>query len=289
MVRKAMQEPKKHHHVPVFYLNRWRGGDGKVHVIRNINGRIVRSERAPEYLGFEYDLYSYHEDFDAANRAEIETKFFKRLDNAGAIIVSKIIAGCSLKKRDRILWTQFLTSMKIRTPENVEKIRTEWQSAFVTGMKPAQSDYAKLKQDTDPETAVEWLRANRPGLIESIGVGQLPKIASNTRAMQTVASFCWQIVDFENSSKLLLASDRPCVYTEGLGKPNCVIALPLSPRYAFFAFLPDSDAQRILMEKPISQLAEELNESVVGQAAARAYSQNGDAPDEFFQRHLSHS
>ncbi len=285
-----MQESKKHHHVPVFYLSRWSGGDGKVHVIRNINGKIVTSRNTPDYLGFEYCLYSYHEDFNAADRAEIETKFFKPLDDAGARIVSNMIAGGSLAKRDRILWAQFLTSMKIRTPENVEKIRTEWQRALVREIESAQPDYAKRKQDTDPETAVDWLRVNRPGLIESFGVGQLPKIGSNTKAMQNVLSFDWHIVDFESSSKPLLTSDRPCVYTKGLDKPNCVIALPLSPRHAFFAFRPNSNAQRVLMKTPTSRLAAGLNESVVGQAVTRAYSQSiGDAPDEIFRRRLSGS
>ncbi len=285
-----MQESKKHHHVPVFYLSRWIGGDGKIHVIRNIDGKIVRSRNTPDYLGFEYYLYSYHEDFDAADRAEIETKFFKPLDNEGARIVSKMIEGGSLEKRDRILWAQFLTSMKIRTPENVEKIRTEGQSALVREIESAQPDYAKLKQHTDPATAVDWLRVNRPGLIESFGVGQVPKIASNAKAMQDVLSFSSHIVDFSNSSMPLLTSDRPCVYTEGLDEPNCVIALPLSPRHAFFAFRPNSNAQRSLMQTPISLLAAAMNESVVGQAVTRAYSQSeSDAPDVFFRRCLSAS
>lgn len=98
-----MQESKKHHHVPVFYLSRWSDSDGKVHVIQNINGRIVRSRNTPDYLGFEYYLYSYHEDFDAVDRAEIETKFFMPLDDGGAQIVSKMIAGSSLETRDRVL------------------------------------------------------------------------------------------------------------------------------------------------------------------------------------------
>lgn len=159
-----MQESKKHHHVPVFYLSRWSGDDGKIHVIRNINGKIVRSNHAPDYLGFEYFLYSYSKDFDAADRAEIETKFFKPLDDAGAKIVSKMIAGDTMEKGDKILWTQFLTAMKVRTPENVEKIKTEGRRALVREMESAQSEYETLKHATDPETAVEWLEVNRPGL-----------------------------------------------------------------------------------------------------------------------------
>lgn len=178
--------------------------------------------------------------------------------------------------------------MKARTPESVKKIRTEGEKALVREMESAQPDYEQLKQDSDPATAVDWLRVNHPGLFESVGVGQLPKIASNPKAMRDVLSFDWHIVDFESSSRSLLTSDRPCVYTEGLDKPNCVIALPISPRHAFFAFRSNSKAERVLMKIPTSRLAAELNESVVGQAVTRAYCQRiSDAPVEFFRRHLS--
>jgi len=283
-----MQESKKHHHVPIFYLRRWSGEGGQVHVIRNINGKIVRSNHAPAHLGFEYHLYSYHEDFVAADRAEIETKFFAPLDNQGAKIVTKMIAGSLLEKRERILWVQFLLSMKVRTPENVERIRNEGEKVLTREMEGAQREYKQLKQDSDPDTAIDWLRVNRPGLIESIGVGQLSKIISNKKAMRDVLSFDWHIVDFKRSSKSLLTSDRPCVYTQGLANPNCVIALPLSPRHAFFACRSNSTSERVLMKMPISRLAARLNESVVGQAITRAYSKReSDAPNAFFQRWLS--
>ena len=118
-----MQRPRRQHYTPVFYLSRWSGHDGKVHVIRKSNGRIARSNHAPKYLGFENDLYSYSENFNAANRAEIETEFLAPLDSEGARIVAEMIAGSGLEKRDYVLWAQFLTTMKVRTPENVEKLR----------------------------------------------------------------------------------------------------------------------------------------------------------------------
>jgi Protein of unknown function (DUF4238) len=118
-------------------------------------------------------------------------------------------------------------------------------------------------------------------------MGQLPTMASNPKAIKDILSFSWHIVNFENSSKPLLTSDRPCIYTEGLHKPDCVIALPLSPRHAFFAFRSKSRAQIALMNAPTSKLAAKLNETVVGQAVTSVYCQSpGDAPDVFFLRRL---
>lgn len=280
-------ESKKHHYTPAFYLRRWCGAQGKVHVIKNLNGKIARSWRGPDHIGFEYHLYSYHQDFVANDRAEIETKFFSPLDNEGARIVGEMLAGKVLTQKDKIRWTQFLLSMRVRAPENVEKIKAAGEEAIAREMRDAQSDYAKLRQDSDPETPLDWLRKYRPGLMESFGTGQLPKIASNPRAMQDVLSFSWHVVDFTESAIALLSSDRPCVYTEGLHKPDCVIALPLSPKSAFFAFRSGSKAERVLMKTPVSRLASGLNESVVGQAITRAFSQQAnDAPDAFFKRRL---
>jgi Protein of unknown function (DUF4238) len=279
--------PKRQHYTPVFYLNRWSGPDGRVHVVRKIHGKIARSNHPPKYLGFENHLYSYSENFDAVDRAKIETKFLAPLDNEGARIIAELIAGSRLEKRDYILWAQFLTTMRVRVPENVEILRVEGSKAILREIEAAQAEYAVLKRETDPETAVGWIEVNRPGLIESFGVRQLPRIASNPKLMQDVLSFSWHIVNFGTSSKLLLSSDRPCVYTEGLDKPDCVIALPLSPRHAFFAFRPNSRAQRSLANAPISKLAARLNDNVVSQAVTRAYCQGGgDAPDAFFLRRL---
>jgi hypothetical protein len=214
--RGVHQETRRQHHTPVFYLSRWCGNDGKVHAIRKTRGKIARKNYAPEYLGFENHLYSYSENFDAADRAEIETKFFKPLDNEGARIIAAMIDQSPMENSDYILWAQFLTAMKVRTPENVRKIRNEASIALIHIIESAQSEYEELRSEADPVTAVSWLEVNRPGLIESFGVGQLPKIASNPKAIQDVLSFSSYIVNFERSSKPLLTSDRPCVYTEGL-------------------------------------------------------------------------
>lgn len=283
-----MQQSKKHHYVPVFYLKRWCNQDGQVQVIRNIQGKVARSSRAPNYLNFELHLYSYAQSFDASDHAEIESKFYMPLDNEGARIVSKMVEGRPLDKRDKILWTQFLMAMRVRTPENVARIRSALEGGLLREMELAQHDYQKLRDDSDPLTAVDWLQVMRPGLLESLGVCQLPKISSDPEVMQEIASFEWHVLNLGGSSRPLLTSDRPCVYTTGIDHRDCVIALPLSPTYASFAFRPDSKAKRALMKTPISRVAGALNRSVVTQAYSRAYSRRVlDGPDSFFQRYLA--
>ena len=267
---KPKQQSKKHHYVPVFYMNRWCNEDGKIHTVKNINGKIIRNNHTPDHTGFEYHLYSYHEDMNSDNRAEMEEDYFKPIDNEGAKIVKKMIEGGDLEEGDIGLWAQFITTMRIRTPDNIARIKNEGQDALEKALVPAQKDYSEARNEHDPVDAGDWLQINRPGLKESVGLRQIPAIALNEQVIECFLSFNWHVVNFERSSKPLLTSDKPCVFTMGLDKSNCVIALPLSPHHAFFAFRSESEAQRSLMNSRISCLAAALNDSVVRQARREA-------------------
>jgi hypothetical protein len=63
--------------------------------------------------------------------------------------------------------------------------------------------------------------------------------------------------------------------------------LPLSPRHAFIAFYPNSEAQAALTQHGPTVIAAALNKNVVSQAKDRAYCfEKGDAPERFFQKYL---
>lgn len=53
-----MSEPNKHHYLPVFYLERWRGVGGKVYRYYRPRDSVVISESAPDNTGFEPSLYA---------------------------------------------------------------------------------------------------------------------------------------------------------------------------------------------------------------------------------------
>ena len=129
-----MGEPKRHHYVPEFYLTAWTDDDGRISIFQHFGGRIHRSRHTPKHTGFEYHLYSYSPAFSAKNRAEIEKNIFKRLDDVGALIVRKIIAGEDISDKERILWTQFVLSMRVRTPDNVAKIKAAGSEYLVRNL-----------------------------------------------------------------------------------------------------------------------------------------------------------
>jgi len=69
-----MSEPIDHHFVPVFYLNRWAGPDGKIAVYAEKGSRVVVSRLRPRSTGFEPELYSLSA-VDDSKRQTIEKDF----------------------------------------------------------------------------------------------------------------------------------------------------------------------------------------------------------------------
>jgi len=278
------QIARDNHFVPIFYLNRWRGDDGKVEVVRKIRGKIVRSRRSPKNTGFTVDLYSYDEKFVEASPDEIETQILRPLDNSGAIIVSKIISREELSDSEKEIWARFIVSMRMRSPTMIAKAEERASERISRMLDDMEADYHAHKSPNDPETPLGWMNANKPGLLESFGKRRLGQLINGSELAAGLLAFKWMAIDLSKSSVPLLTSDHPCVYTKGLGDPLCLIALPLSPRHAFIAYRDQRLADKILSTKP-SEVAKKFNGSVVAQCIARVYAAS-PTPDSFFQKRL---
>ena len=57
----AMNEPMRHHYVPVFYLSRWEDSDGRICRFSRPYGAKIKVDRvAPKGTAFEPGLYETH-------------------------------------------------------------------------------------------------------------------------------------------------------------------------------------------------------------------------------------
>jgi len=117
--RHKMNQPLKHHYLPVFYLRRWVGEDGRL--VRyhrppgRPDGKVVTSRVSPDYTGFGEQLYTLH---GASAPQMIETDFFSPVDNAAAPILDHLIAHgpASLDKTQRWYLARFVHSLQLRGP-----------------------------------------------------------------------------------------------------------------------------------------------------------------------------
>jgi len=279
-----MNDPKRHHYIPEFYLKRW-AINGKITTFQNYKGEIKKSFPSPKGTGFEFQLYSYSEKLKTSNYAEIETNFLSKLDSKGAKIVKKLINNQTLEKEEPLIWAKFILALKVRTPENISRIKQTISVGYRNFLNDRQKDYEKHKAPNAPDALIDLYELNSPGLIENIGVGQIPKIYSDQRAITDFLSFDYHVLHTGHFK--LLSSDRPLLFIGRPDSPDCIIALPLSPSHAFFATKPNSNAQKHLHSMKPKKIVYLLNRAVARQAKKRVYTENGDhVCDKFLKKHL---
>src|SRR5262249_12248196 len=85
-----MNDPRRHHYNPEFYLGEWAGPDGLVCEIKKAYGKVEARRRSPKATGFERDLYRTDGVPDAQY---VEKNFMSRLDNDAARALQKICAA----------------------------------------------------------------------------------------------------------------------------------------------------------------------------------------------------
>jgi Protein of unknown function (DUF4238) len=85
-----MNDPRRHHYNPEFYLGGWAGPDGLVCEIKKAYGKIEARPKSPRATGFERDLYRT----DGVPDAQlVEKNFMSPLDNGAARALQKILSG----------------------------------------------------------------------------------------------------------------------------------------------------------------------------------------------------
>src|SRR5260221_10481121 len=95
-------------------------------------------------------------------------------------------------------------------------------------------EYEAVRGKTDPPTMVEWVERYTPALFSDAGKQFLPGIIDNPRIGTDIIRMRWWTVEAPRGSDLL-TSDNPVFRSHALDERQCLIALPLSPHFIFFA------------------------------------------------------
>ena len=265
----------RHHYVPQFLLGPWaeNNPDRKLEVFRLDLPNISSSRHTPKYTGFDDDLYALTKEVVAGmEKQAIEKKFLMSVDHRGSVARSKLESQGlkSLSDEERVDWARFLMSLRIRQPEIVHQLQKEAKEHLRKSLNENPEEYDKLITDGEPETLEEWTESQYPRLIDNIGLSFFHELIDNPHYGNRILQMKWWIWDFSGVSYELLLSDHPCIFTSGIDDPNCVIALPISPKKAFIATQDDNVANR-LRQSRTRELAVSLNESSVLQARVRIY------------------
>lgn len=270
-----MSEPIDHHFVPVFYLKRWSGRDGKVAVYARKGGRLIVSRLSPRSTGFEPELYSLDR-VEPSMRQAVEKEFFgKMIDDRAAIPLDVMVTRghLGLTLTDRVILSHFLMSLRARHPDGVKRARDEGPAELRRHLELHPEEYERLRGPGDPPTLAAAAERFMPARVANFGINALQAVICHPKVGGRLFDGKWAVVTFafDQERTSLLTSDRPCLLEGNLmaAGPYAVM-LTISPTQLLTVC--DSElTQRKLQELPGNMLLDRVNRAVISQAAKYVY------------------
>lgn len=169
-----------------------------------------------------------------------------------------------LDSDQRSAWIVLIQSLTIRTPDNLAAYKAGF-SATYNRLGPnaeAQAKYEEMKQPEDPPTYEEWIAINDPTLPEKAAFHMLPAAIQNEEIGQHIIEMNWGVLEIYSGEFLI--SDEPVIISNGIGKPNGHIAMPISPTKLFLATNNKQTYDEICALQ--KKLVPKVNQKVVGRA-----------------------
>jgi len=261
--------------------------DGKLEVFR-LDLNLISNRHPTKSIGHETDLYALSKTVVASmDKQAIEKQFLQRVDSYAACVRDKLLKNQGLHNltpEDRENWARFLMSLRLRHPSIVKMLKTKSDVHLRETLAKQPENYEELSGLEDPPTLEEWSEKNFPGLIENFGLSIFQELVDNPNIGNKILRMKWWILDFADVPFELLLSDNPCIFTFDMDDPNCVLALPISPKKAFMATNSEDVAKLMRLQKP-RDLATCINESSLDQAQTRIYARDR-SPERFLRNRL---
>ena len=263
----------KHHYIPVFYLKQWVGANGCLCEYSKPFNRVKPRRTSPDGTGYVRGLYRLPNVSD--EKAEIiETIYMRDVDNGAAPALKVLLEDkggpSSLTKSMKIYWARFVYCLMLRNPEYLAALSTALKNDVLGTIENHRADYERLRKELDPPTFDEFKMKFFANPLNTSAARILNKIVDSLNVVGHMCAMKWHVLRFDNSNHLLLTSDRPIIMTNGVGRPEGHIAMPISPHQMFIAFSDDAGYRKIRAMNA-KDLIRASNSRVVEQAHKYAY------------------
>lgn len=261
-----------HHVVPRFYLNGWTTNH-RLTRFQWVRGELEVREVGTKRIAGRDHLYALHH--MPQDPQFVEREFMGRLiDDPAAQVYHHMVGNpAKLSEKQRSIWTRFLMSLRVRTPNVIERLRVDAEDDLRRRLMDQPEEYDALRATNDPDNLYEYMEQRRPGFVADFGIRILPDIVNHPPIAKKIFQMYWWTQRFEGSTVDLLTSDRPLIIVPDLHDPACVMALPLTPHLAFFATHSFEQAKRV-GTLHASRLARALNHETVRLADKQIYAAN---------------
>lgn len=265
-----MKSPK-HHYIPIFYLKKWVGPDGRLVEFSRPYGTAVKPRRThPDGTGYVRGLYRLPGVSDQMAEL-VEREFLKSIDDIASYALLKLLRK-DLDRDDwssvmRSAWSRFIIGVLIRSPKSVAEIKSRMFDGFPEMWENLRIKQLEENQDKPPLAEFNPLQVERGGLLALQGFIDNPKIGGFLNNMS------WSVLDVARSQERFLTSDRPIVMTNGLALDSGHVAVPLSPTMLFLATNNEKTTQSI-HRMPVREVVRACNKQVVRNAAKYVWAHN---------------
>lgn len=278
-----MNDPRKHHYIPVFYLRQW-ATNGFLCEIRKIQGKVVVHSKAPDGTGWQKDLYKV-EGVALELAQHFERTFMHMVDTEAAQSMQNFIAGnMDVPVKERDAWIRFLLSLLFRNPEAVAEFKEHVLTLYRESFRRLRENYAELRPPDFPPTLEEFdARTDRnAGAIAASNF--LQQLMNLEGIANRLARMRWGRLNLWRSRHTLLTSDRPQCLPMHFKTASVALVLPISPRIAFAAAENDAALQK-LAQGDHTAMALQINKQVVSQARQYVWALD-DSALSFVRKHI---
>ena len=282
-----LNQPLKHHFLPIFYLKQWVGEKGRlVQFSKPYQNQVVPKRKHPDGTGYINRLYAISGVPDD-EAVRFERAFLSPVDSKAAealVIMRDEHAATNFTAKQRRAWVEFLTSLMARMPADIAMIKEHVKGDWLAGVPELQERYFELKADGNPDQVLDFIRASGDSFFERGAMEILERIIRQETVAQAIASMHWSVLMVDRSDFKLLTSDRPIIYTPHMMGDDSHVLVLISPTEIFLAAR-KRDFSRRIRARTQTDFARLLNGAVVGNATKYVYGRD-DSQLRFIQHHM---
>lgn len=258
-----MSVPKRHHYLPEFYLTRWAVSSGVLFEYSRPRHDVVVRARTPSGTGFKTGLYSIEGRQDPVAREEVELRFMQKLDEMAARSFM-LLEGAKSKPDDGQAvsnWSRFVMSLVYRNPARIEEFRA--RIAGSANDETVRRFYEKNRSEGDPATYEEFIAEGDPGEDEEAKAYLIRRMIDSRTLGNHLNNMIWHIGDIDVRDHDLLLSDSPVVTSNGVGRLDGFLILPIGPRRFFLAVNQTRVRDYFLSQVKRGKFSAALNHAIV--------------------------
>ena len=201
----------------------------------------------------------------------IEQNYMQPVDGLAAVARDALLARRQLTRKERGAWVQFMMSLLLRTPEDVELYKSLYKIEFERCKPELAARYQQQRLSGSPETYDEYLISIGLEGREKNMMHMFLRMMTNENVGKLIDGMSWIALDVRSSSNSLMTSDRPIVMPYGLGRMDAYIAMPISPDTLFIAMRDEQLILGQMSKRGFAGVVADINAAVVGQAYRFVY------------------